>query len=124
MKSSIRIEFDFEKKEPVLQIKLDKSSDDLRDQMLSAFVEQINYSDKTIYGYYVPENDGANLHYYNITISENPPEFAVNQRVDHMRSWAQQFFQETEMDMFSAFFNALSVKASLKTINRPDVPIR
>lgn len=39
MKSSIRIDIDFETNEPVIEIICDKSSNDLRDKMLSRFLE-------------------------------------------------------------------------------------
>ena len=43
MKSKIRIEFDFDTKEPVLQITTDCESDDLRDKMLKSFLEAASH---------------------------------------------------------------------------------
>lgn len=40
MQSKIRIEYDFETKQPVLRITRVKDSDDLRDQMLEAFIDK------------------------------------------------------------------------------------
>lgn len=118
MKSTLRIEFDFTRNEPFLQISIDRSSDDLRDQMLKAFAEKINFSDHTIFGFYdtqFDEKEGKSL--YNIAISDTPPEWAINQRIDHMRSWCKQFFKESEKESFNAFFDTLSAKASLLMSN-------
>lgn len=41
MKSTIKIEFDFDKKEPYIHVVL-KHSDDLRDQMLKSFLEKFS----------------------------------------------------------------------------------
>jgi len=39
MKSTLRVEFDFDKKSPVIRVRQAKNSDDIRDQMLQSFVE-------------------------------------------------------------------------------------
>lgn len=40
MKSTIRLEYNFDTKEPHIKIQIDPSSDDLRDQMLQAFIQE------------------------------------------------------------------------------------
>ncbi len=110
------MEFDFAQGQPFLQARVDHNSDDLRDKALQNFIERLSISDQTIYATYVDTSDGLNT--VNIICSPNPPEWAVNQRVDNMKSWAKQFFQESEMKPFEAFFDALGKKASLKTINK------
>lgn len=46
MKSKIRVEYDFENKEPYIQMYVDgfngNETEDLRDSMLKAFIEQAN----------------------------------------------------------------------------------
>ncbi|HVW99694.1 MAG TPA: hypothetical protein VHA52_04510 [Candidatus Babeliaceae bacterium] len=117
MKSTIRVEFDFTNGQPYLQAKVDTQSDDLRDKALQNFIERVSISDQTIFAFFENvERDGLST--VNIIASNNAPEWAVNQRVDNMKSWSRQFFQESEMEPFEAFFDALSKKASLKTINK------
>lgn len=49
MQSKIRIEFDFATSQPVLRFTLASESDDLRDQMLKAFIEKATIEKSTMY---------------------------------------------------------------------------
>ncbi len=60
MKSKIRVEYDFDKREPYLQLYIESSwhgESDMRDQMLKSFIEEANY--KGVYIMY-PENNQDN----------------------------------------------------------------
>lgn len=49
MQSKIRIEYDFDTKEPVLRFTQKFESDDLRDTMLKAFIEKATNTNSTLY---------------------------------------------------------------------------
>lgn len=57
MQSKIRIEYDFETKQPVLRITQSENSDDLRDQMLKAFIQKAGWENSKVYLHY-PEYTG------------------------------------------------------------------
>lgn len=49
MQSKIRIEYDFDTKEPVLRITHAPESDDLRDTMLKAFIQKASWENSRLY---------------------------------------------------------------------------
>lgn len=62
MQSKIRIEFDFETKEPILEIALDKNSSDLRDKMLHNFAQKASCGGSRLYmTYRYINNDTASI---------------------------------------------------------------
>jgi hypothetical protein len=64
MESKIRVEFDFDTNEPIIEITKSSNKDDMRDQMLSAFIEKANANDKGIilsYPSFNPDNRKVQL---------------------------------------------------------------
>ncbi len=59
MQSKIRIEYDFDTKQPVLRIHQAEDSDDLRDQMLKSFLQKAGWENSRLYITY-PEYTGRN----------------------------------------------------------------
>lgn len=74
MKSTIRIEYDFDTKQPVLRIVHDKQSDDLRDTMLKAFIEEASFQNSTMFITYPEYTGRMNNHIIEIRCERNMQE--------------------------------------------------
>lgn len=73
MKSTIRIEYDFDTKQPVLRIVQDKTSDDLRDQMLKSFIQEASFENSRLYVTYPEYLGRKDNHIVEIRCERNPP---------------------------------------------------
>lgn len=74
MKSTLRIEYDFDTKQPVLRIVQDKNSDDLRDSMLKAFIEEASFENSRLYVTYPEYHGRIDNHVVEIRCERNPEE--------------------------------------------------
>lgn len=61
MKSTIKIEFDYDRKEPYIEVKL-QDTDDMRDRMLKSFFQQngAGVTKLRLHYTYINENDPVN----------------------------------------------------------------
>lgn len=121
MKSTIRVKHDYDLNEPYLQLRLEGYNEDDadgRDENLKNFVETANNS--LLYIFY--GGAGSGLPQIRVLNRDKTPEELVQLVIQNFETFAHKFFQLEELQYCDSFFQALKVKASLKSsIKRPSV---
>lgn len=114
MKSTIRVEMDFDTMQPVLRINHDKESDDLRDQTLKYFIEKASSSSATLQ---LSWRDPSTVDIRCAQMEDDPLVL-----IDRCKNVATRLCKtDEERDNIYNFFNALDAKASVEWLNRdPD----
>lgn len=121
MKSTIRVKHDFDLNEPYLQLRLegyDEDDADGRDENLKKFIDTANNS--LLYVYY--GGSGIGLPQLRVLNRDKTPEELIQVVIQNFEAFAHRFFQDEELQHCDSFFNALKIKASIKSpVKRPDI---
>lgn len=114
MKSTIRIEFDFNTNQPVLRIKSDFESDDLRDQMLKNFLEKSQLEGAVMYiSYPYVDNSITDIRCETNAI-ESRKELSIIDTLLSAKSIAWANCEVSERDYVDKFFDSLITKLSVR----------
>lgn len=109
MKSKIRVEYDFDRIEPYLQLRIeghDEDGGELADKTLKNMVEVANGS----LMYIIYQDAGNCLPQIRVLNPARTPESELQFVIEKFEMFALQFFQETEIDNANSFFRALRAK--------------
>lgn len=114
MKSSVRIEFDFETNQPVLRIRAEENSDDMRDKMLKAFIEKASSNSSRLYIIYPDLYPIKGCSIIDIRCEENESKQAKFDLVKRARDLALTLCKtDGEAQGISDFFDGFDAKVSL-----------
>ena len=72
MEGSTRVKMDFDQKVPYLEVRVSKSSEDSRDELIHHFMAQGQYGQRRPWFTYVGKDEAKDLDYWRLDWIENP----------------------------------------------------
>jgi len=80
MEGSTRVRMDFDQMQPYLEVRVSKNSEDSRDELISAFMQQGDHGQKRPWFTYAGRDENRGLDYWRLDWIDNSPIDAERQR--------------------------------------------